>query len=128
MADSFTSFAIRVTPIIPALMPDKALKLGPPVTMGRRSETVSRTAASVAAAGETTRTTTVAARPQQEGAAAATTRVWVPHVPLQGHGQARSESRPVGDHGAAVAADDDDESPPGGANRGGDPGHPPSVR
>jgi hypothetical protein len=76
-----------------------------------------RTVASTAATGKPSRDAAVATGPQQEEAVAAavTSQVLVPRAPSQGRGQARPESRPVGDHEAAGDAADDD-APPGGAN------------
>jgi hypothetical protein len=91
----FCFFADRVMRTIPGLAPAKALKLGTPATTRWRSARVPRTAA---ATSEPPRVTAAVTRLQQEEAAAATSQALVPHAPPQGRGQARSESRPTGDH------------------------------
>jgi hypothetical protein len=77
----YFSFAIRVSPAVPALAPVKALKLRTSLATMRRSERVPRVAASVVAAGEPSYATTVAARPQQEEAAVVATQALVPRDP-----------------------------------------------
>jgi hypothetical protein len=64
-------FVRRVTSIVPALAPAKALRSGAPMTTRRRSSRAARAAASGAATDEPPRNTTVATGPQQEETAAA---------------------------------------------------------
>jgi hypothetical protein len=70
----FTSllFVRRVTPIVPALAPAKALRSGAPTMTRWRSARAPRTVMGAAAAGEMSRETAMATRPQQ-GEAATTT-------------------------------------------------------
>jgi hypothetical protein len=78
-------FIDRVTPIVPALTPAKALRLGTPVTTRRRSARAPRTAVSAVGTGEPSCDTAVAIGPQQEEAAAAMmSQVLVPRAPSQG--------------------------------------------
>jgi hypothetical protein len=101
----------RVMSTVPALTPAKAIRSGTPVTTRRRSERAPWTVASAAATGEPSRVTAVVARPQQEEETTATSQAPVPRAPPQGRGQARSESRPIRDHGATGATADDDTPP-----------------
>jgi hypothetical protein len=110
MAEPFPSFAVRVTPTVPALAPIKVLKLRTSATTGRRSERVSRAVASAAVVGEPSRVTTAATRPHQGEVEAAASRAFVPHDPHQGCRQARSGSRPTRDRGAAGAPVDGDSA------------------
>jgi hypothetical protein len=72
-------FVRRVTPIVPALAPAKALRSGAPTTTRRRSARVSRTAATM---DEPLRDMAVTTGSQQgEVAAAATPQVSVPRAP-----------------------------------------------
>jgi hypothetical protein len=143
----------RVTPIVLALAPAKALRSGAPMTTGQRSARVPRIAAGAAATGEPSRVTAAVMRPQQEEVVAAsvmvtgessrvtaavsgqqqeeavvaTSQALVLRAPSQGRGQAHPESQPAGDH-EAVGAAADDNAPPDKANGGGNPGQPPSAR
>jgi hypothetical protein len=100
----------RVMPTISALAPAKALKSGTPAMTRRHSKRAPWTIVSAAATGEPSRTAAVA-RPQLKEAVAMTSQALVPRAPPQGREQARSESRPTGDHGAAGAAADDNAPP-----------------
>jgi hypothetical protein len=123
----FRFFANRLTPTVPALAPVKALKLWMPATTRRCSERVPRSAVSAtAAAGESSRVVTAAARPQQEEAVVAASQVLVPTPLPKGAGRLVRRAGPPGTTGQwgpllMVIL------PPGGANRGGDPGQPPSA-
>jgi hypothetical protein len=87
---SFRFLVHRVTPIVPALAPTKALRSGTRVTTRRCSSRAPWAAASAAVMGEPSGDVAVAAGPQQEGAmaaaTAATSQVLVPHAPSHGHG------------------------------------------
>jgi hypothetical protein len=111
-------FVWRVTPIVPALTPAKALRSGAPTTTRRRSARVSWTAMGAVAAGGPSRNAAVATGLQQEEAAAATSQVLAPRAPSQGHGRARPEGRPAGDQEAVAEAVDEDTPPGWGQSRG----------
>jgi hypothetical protein len=90
----FFFFVRRVTSIVPALAPAKALRSGAPVMTRQRSLRAPLAAASTAVTGEPPRDTAVALGPQQEEAVAATAAV-VPAspalVPTTGDGGGRRQ-------------------------------------
>jgi hypothetical protein len=95
-------FIRRVTPIVPALAPAKALRSGALMTTRRRSSRASR-----AATGEPSRDVVVASGSQQEKAAAVTAAMVM----------ALSALVPtVGDRAMAMDVTDDHAPPPDGAN------------
>jgi hypothetical protein len=101
------------------------------VTTRRRSSRAPRTAATAAAMNEPSRDAAAGTGPRRGEVATAvvtaTSQALVPRASSLGCGQARSESRPMGDHEPAVGAADED-APWMGVNGQAGARQPPSAR
>jgi hypothetical protein len=105
---SLCCFIHRVTLIVPALAPAKALRSGAPVTTRQRSLRAPRATASTAVMSEPSRDTAVATGPQQEETAAVAAATAATVV-----ASASPALVPAAGDQAVVDVTDDDAPPPG---------------